>query len=35
MDRASHDRLVAYKSRRALPTWAAALDELLPPEEGA
>jgi hypothetical protein len=35
MDRESHDRLVAYKSRRALPTWAAALDELLPPEDGA
>jgi hypothetical protein len=30
LDRESHDRLVAYKSRRALPTWAAALDELLP-----
>jgi hypothetical protein len=35
LDRESHDRLVAYKSRRALPTWAAALDELMPPEEGA
>jgi len=34
MDRESHDRLVAFKSRRALPTWAAALDELLPREEG-
>jgi uncharacterized protein DUF6084 len=34
MDRESHDRLVAFKARRALPTWAAALDELLPPEEG-
>jgi hypothetical protein len=34
MDRESHDRLVAFKSRRALPTWAAALDELLPPKEG-
>src|SRR4051794_10500098 len=32
LDRESHDRLVAYKSRRALPTWAAVLDELLPPE---
>jgi hypothetical protein len=31
LDRASHDRLVAYKARRALPTWAAVLDELLPP----
>ena len=36
LDRESHDRLVAYKSRRALPTWAAVLDELLPREaEGA
>jgi hypothetical protein len=34
LDRESHDRLVAYKSRRALPTWEAVLDELLP-EEGA
>jgi uncharacterized protein DUF6084 len=33
LDRESHDRLAAYKSRRALPTWAAVLDELLPPEE--
>ena len=34
LDRESHDRLVAYKSRRALPTWSAVLDELLPvPEE--
>jgi hypothetical protein len=33
LDRESHDRLVAYKSRRALPTWAAALDELLPGED--
>src|SRR5919112_3386053 len=32
LDRESHDRLVAYKSRRALPTWAAVLDELLPRE---
>jgi hypothetical protein len=31
LDRASHDRLVAYKSRRALATWADVLDELLPP----
>jgi uncharacterized protein DUF6084 len=30
LDRESHDRLVAYKSRRALPTWAAVMDELLP-----
>jgi hypothetical protein len=35
LDRESHDRLVAYKSRRALPTWAAAIDELVPPTEGA
>jgi hypothetical protein len=35
LDRESHDRLVAYKSRRALPTWAAAIDELVPPKEGA
>jgi len=35
LDRASHDRLVAYRSRRALPTWAAVLDELLPPEEAS
>jgi Family of unknown function (DUF6084) len=38
LDRASHDRLVAYRSRRALPTWAAVIDELLPPtreEDGA
>jgi hypothetical protein len=34
LDRESHDRLVAYKSRRALPSWAAVVDELLPaPEE--
>ena len=34
LDRESHARLAAYKSRRALPTWAAVLDELLPaPEE--
>lgn len=34
LDRESHDRLVAYKARRALPTWSAVLDELLPaPEE--
>jgi hypothetical protein len=32
LDRDSHDRLVAYRSRRALPTWAAVVDELLPPE---
>ena len=32
LDRASHDRLVGYKSRRALPTWAAVLDELLADE---
>jgi hypothetical protein len=32
LDRESHDRLAAYKSRRALPTWRAVLDELLPPE---
>ena len=30
LDRESHDRLVAYKSRRALPMWAAVMDELLP-----
>jgi hypothetical protein len=30
LDRESHDRLVAYKARRALPTWSAVLDELLP-----
>jgi len=36
LDRASHDRLVAYKSRRALPTWAAVIDELVPgPDEEA
>jgi hypothetical protein len=35
LDRESHDRLVAYKSRRALPTWAAAIDELVPPKDGA
>ena len=35
LDRASHDRLVGYKSRRALPTWAAVVDELLGPEEGS
>jgi hypothetical protein len=35
LDRESHDRLVAYRSRRALPTWAAVLDELLPREEPA
>lgn len=33
LDRDSHDRLAAYKSRRALPTWAAVLDELLPAQE--
>jgi hypothetical protein len=33
LDRASHDRLVAYKARRALPTWADVLDELLPPAD--
>jgi hypothetical protein len=33
LDRESHDRLVGYKARRALPTWAAVLDELLPPAE--
>jgi hypothetical protein len=33
LDRASHDRLVGYKSRRALPTWSAVLDELLGPED--
>jgi hypothetical protein len=33
LDRESHDRLAAYKSRRALPTWSAVLDELLPPGE--
>ena len=32
LDRASHNRLVAYKARRALPTWAAVVDELLGPE---
>jgi hypothetical protein len=31
LDRESHDRLVAYKSRRALPTWAAVVDELIGP----
>ena len=36
LDRASHDRLVAYKSRRALPTWAAVIDERVPgPDEEA
>jgi uncharacterized protein DUF6084 len=30
LDRASHDRLVAYKSRRALPSWADVFAELLP-----
>jgi hypothetical protein len=29
LDRETHDRLVAYKSRRALPTWAEVVDELL------
>jgi hypothetical protein len=29
LDRETHDRLVAYKARRALPTWAAVADELL------
>jgi hypothetical protein len=33
LDRESHDRLVAYKSRRALPTWEAVLDELLPAKD--
>jgi hypothetical protein len=33
LDRTSHDRLVGYKSRRALPTWAAVVDELLGPED--
>jgi hypothetical protein len=33
LDQASHDRLVAYKSRRALPTWSAVLDDLLPPAD--
>jgi hypothetical protein len=33
LDRASHDRLVAYRSRRALPTWAAVIDELIPPAQ--
>jgi uncharacterized protein DUF6084 len=32
LDRETHDRLVAYKSRRALPTWAAVVEELLPRE---
>ncbi len=31
LDRESHDRLVAYKSRRALPTGPQVLDELLGP----
>ena len=31
LDRESHDRLVGYKARRALPTWSAVLDELLGP----
>jgi hypothetical protein len=34
LDQASHDRLVAYKSRRALPAWSDVLDELLPPADG-
>jgi hypothetical protein len=34
LDRASHDRLVAYKARRALASWADVLDELLPPAGG-
>jgi hypothetical protein len=29
LDRETHDRLVAFKSRRALPTWAEVVDELL------
>jgi hypothetical protein len=33
LDRASHDRLVGYKSRRALPTWGAVVDELLGPAD--
>ena len=33
LDRESHDRLAAYKSRRALPTWAAVVDELLAAQE--
>jgi len=28
------DRLSAFKSRNAHPTWDAAIDALLPPEEG-
>jgi hypothetical protein len=38
VDKASFDRLCTYKSARALPTWAAVFDELLPappPEEDA
>ena len=33
LDRAAHDRLAAYKARRALPTWSAVVDELLGPSE--
>jgi hypothetical protein len=31
VDKASFDRLCTYKSTRALPTWGAVFDELLPP----
>jgi hypothetical protein len=31
VDKATFDRLCTYRSTRALPTWAAVFDELLPP----
>ena len=34
LDRASHARLVAYKSRRGLQTWGDVLDELIGPAPG-
>jgi len=34
-DRETFDRLVAFRARRALPTWEAVLDALLAPQEEA
>jgi Family of unknown function (DUF6084) len=33
LDKDRYDRLAAYRSREALPTWEAAIDALLPPED--
>jgi hypothetical protein len=34
IDKATFDRLSTYRSTRALPTWTAVVDELLPPVPG-